>query len=583
MTRISLALVGLMWVVPFLLTTHEYPLTTFDQEWWTALLGVSAMFAMVGREFWSSPSVPRITLLPIGLVFVAVLQMALGKIAYYEQGLLYIQYLLFAALLMILGAWLRRSVGLVPLALTLAAFLLIGTELGAAVGVLQHFGWHTWFDSLVVRKVSYSLYGNVAQPNHYADYISLGLISLGLLFQYGKLRWLHVLILVVPLLFVLTLAGSRSAWIYLVYATLLAFLYSGRTLDLKKTKYFMLALLAGFALMHLLVQLPFLAGAGEETDTWRRLMNSDTNGSARLYLWREALVMFQQHPFVGVGFGQFALHHLALLPVLDGGSFPGLYNNAHNVLFQLAAETGLSGLLIFVGALLPWFLGLRSATAKHAVYFWGYGVLGIMAIHSLLEYPLWYAYFIAIISLLLGVFDEKHFSVELRLLGRAALALILCMGIAVLLQTKVAYVQLKSVLNIKQVSASNEEKAMRMYQGLYALQAGSMVSPYAKLFLAAYTDVSPKNVDSKLSYNQQAMSYIPTSDMVYRQSFLLAQAGRMDEAKVLMVQAIWSYPGNGNAHQKLLDLSEKDPAHFSALLEFATQKEQEHARAVRIR
>jgi hypothetical protein len=45
-------------------------------------------------------------------------------------------------------------------------------------------------------------------------------------------------------------------------------------------------------------------------------------------------------------------------------------------------------------------------------------------------------------------------------------------------------------------------------------------------------------------------------------------------------QAIWSYPDNSDAHQLLLNLVEKDPAHFSALLEFALQKEQEHARAV---
>jgi hypothetical protein len=48
-----------------------------------------------------------------------------------------------------------------------------------------------------------------------------------------------------------------------------------------------------------------------------------------------------------------------------------------------------------------------------------------------------------------------------------------------------------------------------------------------------------------------------------------------------MEQAIWSYPGNIEAHQLLVSLAENDPAHFSALLEFAAQKEQEHTRAVR--
>ena len=43
LTHISLALVGLMWVFPFLHYRHQYPLTAFYQEWWSALLGVLAL------------------------------------------------------------------------------------------------------------------------------------------------------------------------------------------------------------------------------------------------------------------------------------------------------------------------------------------------------------------------------------------------------------------------------------------------------------------------------------------------------------------------------------------------------------
>jgi hypothetical protein len=37
--HVSLALVGMMWVFPFLHYRHENPLTAFDQEWWSAMLG----------------------------------------------------------------------------------------------------------------------------------------------------------------------------------------------------------------------------------------------------------------------------------------------------------------------------------------------------------------------------------------------------------------------------------------------------------------------------------------------------------------------------------------------------------------
>src|SRR3989339_1261646 len=74
LTHISLTLVGLMWVLPFLHYRHQYPLTTFYQEWWSALLGVAALTLLVGRAYWQRPEIPRIAQLPVGLAAIALLQ-----------------------------------------------------------------------------------------------------------------------------------------------------------------------------------------------------------------------------------------------------------------------------------------------------------------------------------------------------------------------------------------------------------------------------------------------------------------------------------------------------------------------------
>ena len=187
LTHISLAMAGLMWVLPFLHYRHQYPLTTFYQEWWSALLGVLALGVLAARDYWQQPQVPRIAQLPTVLLGVVLLQWGLGKIVYLDQALLYILYLLFAALLMMLGARLRDCFGMAKLALVLAIFLLIGAELSALIGVLQHYRWHTPLNPVIVMKVSSSVFGNLAQPNHFANYIALGLISLGLLLQENKL------------------------------------------------------------------------------------------------------------------------------------------------------------------------------------------------------------------------------------------------------------------------------------------------------------------------------------------------------------------------------------------------------------
>ena len=182
LAHISLILVGLMWVLPFLYYRHENPLTTFDQEWWCAVFGLSAISLLVTRNFWQQTVIPRIAQFPIALIVVVLLQLILGKLDYLEQGLLYILYLMYAVLLMLLGLRLRACLGIDRLAIVLAFALLIGAELSAFIGVLQHYHLHTFLDAVVVTQISSSVYGNLAQPNHFANYISLGIISLGMLF-----------------------------------------------------------------------------------------------------------------------------------------------------------------------------------------------------------------------------------------------------------------------------------------------------------------------------------------------------------------------------------------------------------------
>lgn len=582
LTNISLALVGLMWVLPFLYYRHENPLTTFDQEWGCALLGLLAITLLTTREFWQRPEIPRIAQLPAALIVIVLLQLSLGKVAYFDQALLYILYLLFAALLMMLGARLRVCLGIEKLSITLAFFLLIGAELSAMIGAVQHYRWHTPLDAMIVAQISSGIYGNMAQPNHFADYIALGMVSLGLLFQQRKLNPVYVILLTVPLLFAMTLSGSRSTWLYLLLMGFLAWWSARRDVSLRPLLYYSALLVAGFGLMHLIVQFSFMAGADSGTTSVQRMLayngGGDTGGSIRLYLWREAWLMFMQFPMLGVGFGQFAWHHFELLPILQASNISGLYNNAHNLVFQLAAETGIAGLLALFVSLGIWIHGLRRVQPS-ASHWWGYAALGVLAIHSLLEYPLWYAYFLAVAAVLLGVFDETRYHMVQHNFWRIALVVVMLWGLSSLVQIRVGYQKLKDTLAIP---IDSENAKSRIHDGLLEIQqGGSLLSPYADQVFLKYADVNADYIKQKIALGSDVMHFIPNSIVVYRQAYFLAQDGQLDQSKRLLEQAIWSYPENSDAHQLLENLTRKDPAHFSGLLEFYLQKEQERVRAVR--
>lgn len=577
LAHISLTFVGLMWVLPFLYYYHAYPLTTFYHEWGAAILGLSACTFLLGRQFWANPEIPRIVLLPFGLLFLVLLQFVLGKIAYFDQVLLFVLYMFWAALLMLLGRALRERFGWPVMAAILAAFLLLGAELGALAGVLQHYRWHTIFDSVVTAKNSIAVYGNLAQPNHYANYITLGLISLGLLRKH--LRSWQIILLAFPLLFVLVLSGSRSSWLYLLSMAVLAFILQRRDASCRSLLHYTLLLLLGFGLMHWIAQMHWLTGASGSVTTMQRMMSGDTNGSIRLYLWQEAWLIFSQFPVLGAGWGQFAWQHFQLGPVLQATYVNGLYNNAHNLLMQLAAETGLAGVLILLVTSGIWLRRILRAefTISH---WWGYAVLSVMCIHSMLEYPLWYAYFSGVAAFLMGALDRNSYRLEMNRLGRVSVSAVLLLGFMLLGQLQYGYHRLEIALSSRPGSVDGNTYTHLMRERLAGVYGAPLLQPYVELFLSNYIEINAYDLNNKLALNERAMKFVPISAAVYRRAELLALDNRQDEARLQIERAVWAFPGDFPFKKaELSALAQKDPVHFAALLEFAVQKNEEYSSA----
>ncbi len=583
LAHVSLILLGAMFVLPFLYYLHAHPRTTFYQEWGAAFLGLCAITLLLLRRFWVQPELPRIALLPMGLMLLVAVQYVLGLVTYLDQALLYSLYLLWAALLIMLGQRLRAELGLPVLATVLAACLLLGAELNALLGVLQHYRWHTFLDPVVIVKISAAVYGNLAQPNHYANYITLGLISLGLLRMRWGLRAWQVALLALPLLFVLVLSGSRSAGLYLVGMVGLAWLWHRRDKSNLPLLQYSAALIVGFGLMHFVVQIPALAGADGTVTTMQRLLGEDVgSGQLRLHLWREGWLIFTQFPLLGAGFGQFGWQHFVLTEQLRDVNVAGLYNNAHNLFIQTAAEMGLAGLLVLLATLVLWLVQAMRARERNVYHWWAYSVLAVLGIHSLLEYPLWYAYFLGIAALLLGMLDYTTYRLQLHRWGRLLLATMLLLGLLSLHQMWQGNRKMEGVLALRPASAADTENhQQRMREGILDVNKLGLMVSLAELYRANMMEISADNLADKLELNGRVMRSAPIGSVVYRQALLLALSGEQTAAELQMRRAIWAYPANFESERrKLSELALKDPAHFAALLEFALEKHKERQRAV---
>ncbi|HEY6093594.1 MAG TPA: Wzy polymerase domain-containing protein [Gallionellaceae bacterium] len=581
LAHISLTLVGLMWVLPFLYYQHAYPLTTFYQEWGAVVLGLAAMPLLLTRRYWQAPEIPRIALLPMGLLLLGVLQFLLGRIVYFDQTLMLALYLIWASLLAMLGQRLRAELGLQRVVLVLALFLLLGAELNATAGVLQHYRWHTVLDRVVTMQNGAAIYGNLAQPNHFADYMALGLASLGLLYMRAVLPAWGVALLASPLLFVSVLSGSRSAWLYLLALLVLAYLWQRRNDALRPLLHYALLLLIGFGLMHGVVELPWLNGASGNVTSVQRFSDDVPSGGIRLYLWREAWHIFSQFPLLGAGFGQYAWQHFLWVPQLQApASVVGLYNNAHNLVMQIAAEMGLAGVLILLITVALW-LRQAARSERTAEYWWACAVVAVLGIHSLLEYPLWYAYFLGVAAVTLGLSDGTAYRIGVHGLGRAALGLMLLLGAMTMVQLASGYHALTELMGMQAQSAADSEHQQRMKDGLAVAGNAPLLTPYTEYFVSNQIVPGADDLAGNLAVNDRVMHFAPVGPVVYRQAWLLALSGLQKEARQQMALAIWGYPAEFEAaRRELAALARKHPAQCAALLEFAVQVNKEHQRGV---
>src|SRR6267143_2255075 len=191
----SLMLAGSLCLLPFLLPYHQQPVLSFFPEWLAAALGIAASLTLlVGRgvsvSFVYSP-VPARWLI-VFAVFLAA-QAASGGHAYSQLPLLAALYVLYAVLMIWLGAQLTAALGIERVAMVLATFYLIGALANSLAGVIQYYGRPELFENVIAERRAHGAFGNIAQWNLYANYLALGEGALLFLWLRERVRTAYAL------------------------------------------------------------------------------------------------------------------------------------------------------------------------------------------------------------------------------------------------------------------------------------------------------------------------------------------------------------------------------------------------------
>jgi O-antigen ligase len=314
-----------------------------------------------------------------------------------------------AALLVLLGAATTAAGADGPAFRALCVALLAAGLLSTVVGAVQVFA-PGWADGhwIALTALEGRASGNLRQPNHLSSLLLWSLVAGVWLVESGgaadaapfarpaRWRWPLALLALATLIFGLVLSASRTGMVGVLVLAVWGALDRGLS---RRARALLLAMpllyaacwwgLSGWA-----------EASGHVFGGAERLRSESDISSSRFGIWANTLSLIAQHPWAGVGWGEFNLAW-SLTP------FPhrpvAFFDHTHNLPLQLVVELGMPlGLgvtALLLGALWrAWRatqrMAARDDAARATLLRSAWMMVLLVALHSLLEYPLWYAYFL---------------------------------------------------------------------------------------------------------------------------------------------------------------------------------------------
>ena len=609
-----------MFLLPFLNPYHFFPLTNFYTEWLALALGLAALLPLSVKSFWDEVEIPTLVPWLLGFAALLPLQLVWLDIAYPELSMLGALYVIWAAWLVWLARVLAKSCGMEELAVWLAAMLVLGGLLNSGAALVQFYGIDLWFGSLVASlgATKGGAYGNFGQNNHFADYVSLALISALYLQIKGRLTWVAAAACAAIFLYALSLSGSRATWLYLPAALAIGLWFRSRSEQpaLRRAAVVLALLLPLFGLLQFAMAhygfatRPLLAAGAAVApvtpidrfvDELAHGVFPETGGSAvgtRIYMWHQALLMWSRAPLLGVGFGQYAGVFLEQAAELWRYHIPNYDRNSHNALMQLLAETGLVGAGLVCAGLAGWLLGLRRRISVTAESWWMLCLLSVLFLHSMIEYPLWHANFLGVAAVLLGMGSQPctrpqltaftryaflrrlltaltrypFFRLQFGALTRYAFPVMVAVGFLILGRVLASYRDLE-LLMYPRVLPQNREEIVERNEALLKLYPNALLAPYIEMTYAGVIVVDRNNLQDKLALNRRVLRLLPVPELAYRQVLLLGLNGERDAALAQLDRAVAVFPYRLKEYVPIMEkAAQQEPAALGEIAEIARQK-----------
>jgi len=430
----------------------------------------------------------------------------------------------------------------------------LAAVISALIGLVQYFGLAPALSPWINQPQAGEAFANLRQRNQFATLTSIGLLALiGWLEMRTKAPhaegWhLPVWAYLLALLLALGNAASNSRTGLLQWA-LIAVLTACWALPGRKALlvFALQALLAyGVAVFTLPLLLEWVTGQ-PSSGLFGRLVGDAPACTSRKALWSNVLTLIGQKPWLGWGWGELDYAHFITL--YPGPRFCEILDNAHNLPLHLAVELGLPAAMAIFGVLgwaawrgKPW---QEENPARQMAW----GVLAVIGLHSLLEYPLWYGPFqiaVGLAAWLLlakpGKAQTPHSAQDKKFKENSRFALYLNAVIAIILIVTLGAIA-ADYHRVSQIYLPPEKRSAAYRDDTLAKVRDSwLFSQQARFAELSITPLTPGNAEALHAMAAQLLHYSPEPRVVEKVIESAVMLGRPDEAVYYLARYRAAFP-----------------------------------------
>ncbi len=293
--------------------------------------------------------------------------------------------------------------------------VLLAAVVSSVLGILQYLGLAREMAPWVNQPLKGDAFANLRQRNQFASLTSLGLVALlgWVLMQRQTASMSRASVGWVGACLIVLAAGvacsvSRTGAIEWLLVSAVAAVWLWRRAPHGASRLDWGCVVAGPLLVVLWsMVLPWLSlqTTGEWGASLILRMAGQTQDYAacggRRVLWANVLTLIAQHPWLGWGWGETDYAHF--MTAYSEMRFCDMLDNAHDLPLHLALELGVPFALAVLFVTVVWLWRRRPWQERNPWRIMAWCWLLVLALHSMLEYPLWYGPFQMTLGLALGL------------------------------------------------------------------------------------------------------------------------------------------------------------------------------------